>query len=141
MLYTFLILPSLQPTREQYTLARQITRATEHGDDIGTLLRGAQAADGDIPDIAGGALEELGVGDHAGVADHGGRDVVDRDAVLGQLARQVAHHARQACLARRVVAAIDTPAVARDAGHEDDAAPSLRGHVWHGQLGQHKRRP
>lgn len=114
----------------------QVPSPSTHSHDISHLLRRAQAPNGDIPDITRRALDRLLPGDHARVPDHGGRHVVHRDAVAGELPGQVPHQPLQAALGRGVVAAVDAAAVGREAADEDDPAPPPLLHGGHAELGE-----
>ena len=91
-----------EATAEQYALARHVSCLAEHRDHVGAFLRHPQTADGNILDVAGRALDRLLIGDQTRVADHGRRHIVERDAQVGVLVRQVLHHASQAGFGCRI---------------------------------------
>lgn len=127
-----------QPSAQQHALPSQVARLRTHGHYVGNLLRRAQAANRYVLDIAGGALHRLGIRHHAGVANHRRRHVVDRNALPGVLARQVAHHALQARLGGGIMTSVDAAARGSERANEDDAAPLLGLHVRDGQLAEDK---
>lgn len=132
--------PLQQPTTKQHALPSQVARPTTHGDHVRHLLRAPQPPHGDVLGVPRRAHHRLLIRDQARVPDHGGRDVVHRDAVPGQLPAQVPHHPLQAGLGRRVVAPVDPAAERGQAPDEDDPPPALGLHVRDRQLGEDEGR-
>lgn len=126
-----------QPSRQQYGLARAITRPDQHLDHLAHLVHPAQPAHGNL---LAHARHGVLIGDHARPRNHGGRDVVERDAGRPEARRQVLHHRAQAALARRVVAPVDAGARRGDAADAHHAAPACGLHARHGGLGQDEGR-
>lgn len=82
----------------------------------------------------------VGIRNHTRLADHGRSDVVDGDAVTGELQCQILRHAHESGFARGVMTPVDSTAVACDGAHENDTAPALGLHVRHAELAEQEGR-
>lgn len=128
---------SFQAPTQHNTLSCQIPGPTNHRHHIRHLRRPAQPSHRNLRNIPLRAPHNLLPRNHSRPPDHRGRHVIDRDTLARQpLRSQIPRHPHQASLAGRVVAAVDPPAVAGDAGDVDDAAPFLGPHVGHAELGE-----
>lgn len=129
-------LASHQTSTQQHALAGEIARPHTHGHHIGHFLRRAQPPDRNIAHVARRALNSLLIRDQPRVPNHGRRNIVNRDTLARVFASQVAHHALQPRLGRRIVAPVDAAPVRRQAADEDDAPPPLGLHVRDRELAQ-----